>query len=86
MNQHAIQRIAYAYPARFGIVDNSGTFPHIPIHVKISMANSGSGLYDRNTGILTHILNQSTTATRNQQIHITACLQQSRRGLTFGRQ
>ena len=75
MNQHAIQRIAYAHPARLGIVDNSGTFPHIPIHVKISMANSGSGLYDRNTGILTHILNQSTTATRNQQIHITACLQ-----------
>ena len=86
MYHQTVQCVADTYPARFGVIDNRRTFYQIGCLVKISMTDPRTGFNHWNSGVLTHIINQSRTAAWNNQIHIATGIQQLTGRFTSGRQ
>ena len=84
MHQQTIQRIAYAYPACLSIHHYGYGLLQVGIAVHIGMNHSGTGLYNRHTGIVAHIIDKTLAAAGNNQIHITDGLQQGVSGLMAG--
>ena len=85
MYQEAVQRITYAHPTRLGIIDDGLTFLQVAILIEVGMYHTGTCLYNRNTGIVTHKFYQFLTATGDAEIHISHSIQQFSRCLVGGR-
>ena len=76
MDNDAIQCIAYAHPASFGIVDDCRTFFRITKLIEISMANACSGFYYRYGRIFTDKIYQPATASRNNKVYKSISMEQ----------
>ncbi len=69
MQNQAVQRIANAYTAGFGIENNVFPFFQITGFIKIGMADTGAGFDNGNLRILAYKIYQTLSATRNYHIH-----------------
>lgn len=86
MNNEAVEGIADAHAPRFSVKDNTASLLRIAGLIEVCAHHTGTGLYHRHAGRISHEINQPTAATRDTQVNIADGRQQRRRGLMCGGQ
>lgn len=76
MYDKAVECIAYAHPARFGIENYIFTFFSIAMDVEISVAYACAGFYDRYPGIVADVFYKTFSAAWYQKVNISDGIQQ----------
>lgn len=85
MYDKAVECIAYAHPARFGIENYIFTFFSIAMDVEISVAYACAGFYDRYPGIVADVFYKTFSAAWYQKVNISDGIQQFGSRLPVGR-
>ena len=86
MHDQAVERIAHTNTPGLGIEHDIGTFSPVTCGIEIGMANTGPRFNHRNTGVISHIVDQTFAAARDQQINIADGTEQCSGGRTVCRQ
>ena len=85
MDDQAVQSVADADATCLGIVDDFASFFFVAVLVEIDVADTGSRLDNRHTGMVADKIDQRTTAPRNDKVHQANGVQQLSRRFAVGR-
>ena len=86
VDDKAVEGIADAYPSGLGIIDYKGTFLQVTVLIKIGVADTCTCLDDRYAGVVTHVIDESGTASRDDEVHYADGAKKSIAGLVACRQ
>ena len=76
MDDQAIQSVTYTDTARLCVVYDGLSFLFVSLFVEVGMADTGSCLDYRDTGIVAYEVNQRTAAAWYDQVHQSDSIQQ----------
>ena len=71
MENEAVERVAYACAARFGVQYDGGSLFQVSVAVEIGVANARSRFDDRDVRVLPDEVDQPFAAARNDQVDVT---------------